>query len=401
MIPTIIKADLLSQISPARAATPVSPVTAIPNLQSSLPDFTQGQKYQALVEAQLPNGSSKVLIGDKLLQMRLPENIQTGDQLELVFISRESKLKFMLHNNSPLLDSGNGKTSTSISPTGRFLGVLMQDAKVATTTPSLTGSAGVSTHSKAGIGAPAINTTTIGAGVGVSVGGSTSGVGATNIGTTGTGTGTTATATATATQALTSTTPILASTPINNTVLAGLLQKTIGQSGLFYESHQAQWVNGKNTLEKLQLEPQGKLTNNPALATTTSKASSEAGIPVHTQSLPLVQQQLSTLETGLIVWRGEIWSGQPLEWEIHEESPDESKDDETSRWKTQLRLSLPQLGDITATIILNTQGIRIKLNAATSETLKLLENNQQPLTTQLHSAGLKIQSVEIKKDVKE
>jgi len=177
------------------------------------------------------------------------------------------------------------------------------------------------------------------------------------------------------------------------------LQKAISQSGLFYESHQAQWINGKNTLEKLKQEPQGRIVVNPSTATINTLA--DSGMPVHTQSLPLVQQQLTTLETGHILWRGEIWNGQHLEWEIHEESPENNGTSETTQWKTQLRLSLPQLGSITVTIILNAQGIRIKLDTAVATTAEILENNQRPLTTQMYSAGLNIQSVEVKQDAEE
>ncbi len=338
MIPTIIKADLLSTPSLVRSVTPVSPVTAIPNLQSALPEFAQGQKYMALVEARLPNGNSRVLIADKLLQMRLPENIQPGKQFELILLSQEPKLRFILNTDNHRFDAI--KNNTFISPTGRFLGVLMQDVtKDAAKAPT--------------------------------------------------------------TQSLTSTAPILTQAPSNSMELPSLLQKTISQSGLFYESHQAQWINGKNTLERLKQEPQGRIPINPSLTATTINAFSDSGMPVHSQSLSLVQQQLTTLETGHVVWRGEIWDGQPLEWEIHEETPENNRDNETTQWKTKLRLSLPQLGDITATIILNAQGIRVKLDATTSTTIELLENNQRPLTSKMYSAGLNIQSVEVNPDAKE
>ncbi len=338
MIPTIIKADLLSTPSLVRSVTPVSPVSAIPNLQNTLPEFAQGQKYMALVEARLPNGNSRVLIADKLLQMRLPENIQPGKQFELTLLSQEPKLRFVLNTDNHRFDTI--KNNTFISPTGRFLGVLMQDV------------------SKDAAKAPT-------------------------------------------TQSLTNSAPILTQAPTNSMELPGLLQKAISQSGLFYESHQAQWVNGKNTLERLKQEPQGRIPISPSLTATTTNALPDSGMPVHSQSLSLVQQQLTTLETGHVLWRGEIWDGQPLEWEIHEETPDSDRDNETTQWKTKLRLSLPQLGDITATIILNAQGIRVKLDATTTTTIELLENNQRPLTAKMYSAGLNIQSVEVNPDAQE
>ncbi|MDP1548596.1 MAG: flagellar hook-length control protein FliK [Nitrosomonas sp.] len=349
MIPTIIKTDLIATQTQVTPITPVTPVTAIPDPQSSFPEFAQGQKYQALIETRLLNGNSRVLVAGKLLQMHLPDNFQPGNKLELVFISQEPKLKFLILNEAPL---DTGKNNTSISTTGRFLGALMQDT-LKQTPASIT---------------PTNTVTTL---------------------------------------SLTSPTPILAGPSINSTELPGLLQKAIVQSGLFYESHQAQWVNGENTLENLQQEPQGKLVLLAAdLPAAKVAASALLGpeMSVHTQTIPLVQQQLTTLETGHLFWRGEIWQGQPMEWDINEHSQEKEKENESDQvpqWRTQLRLSMPQLGDITATITLNAQGINIKINTSQQDTARLLKSNQSPLTMDMQLVGLNIQAVEVQHDDRE
>ena len=349
MIPTIIKTDLIATQTQVTPITPVTPVTAIPDPQSSFPEFAQGQKYQALIETRLLNGNSRVLVAGKLLQMHLPDNFQPGNKLELVFISQEPKLKFLILNEAPL---DTGKNNTSISTTGRFLGALMQDT-LKQTPASIT---------------PTNTVTTL---------------------------------------SLTSPTPILAGPSINSTELPGLLQKAIVQSGLFYESHQAQWVNGENTLENLQQEPQGKLVLVAAdLPAAKVAASALLGpeMSVHTQTIPLVQQQLTTLETGHLFWRGEIWQGQPMEWDIYEHSQEKAKENESDQvpqWRTQLRLSMPQLGDITATITLNAQGINIKINTSQQDTARLLKSNQSPLTMDMQLVGLNIQAVEVQHDDRE
>lgn len=349
MIPTIIKTDLIATQTQVTPITPVTPVTAIPDPQSSFPEFAQGQKYQALIETRLLNGNSRVLVAGKLLQMHLPDNFQPGNKLELVFISQEPKLKFLILNEAPL---DTGKNNTSISTTGRFLGALMQDT-LKQTPASIT---------------PTNTVTTL---------------------------------------SLTSPTPILAGPSINSTELPGLLQKAIVQSGLFYESHQAQWVNGENTLENLQQEPQGKLvlvTADLPAAKVAASALLGPEMSVHTQTIPLVQQQLTTLETGHLFWRGEIWQGQPMEWDINEHSQEKEKEnesDQVSQWRTQLRLSMPQLGDITATITLNAQGINIKINTSQQDTARLLKSNQSPLTMDMQLVGLNIQAVEVQHDDRE
>lgn len=338
MNPIIIKTDLITPLTQIKSVTPV---TAILDSHNSSSVFEPGQKYQASIEALLFNGNSRVLVAGKLLQMSLPESFQPGNKLELMFISQEPKLKFFILNETSL----DGGANTSISATGRFLGTLMQDTLKQPST-SIT------------------HTVT--------------------------------------TQPLTSSTPILTNgAPANSIELPGLLQKAIVQSGLFYESHQAKWINGENTLENLHQEPQGKLMLvTTEMFTKGGTASINPDMPpIHTQSIPLVQQQLSTLETGHLFWRGEVWQGQPMEWEIHEQPQDSKTDsDHAAQWRTQIRLSLPQLGDITATIALNTQGINIKLDATQLETASLLKNNQLPLTIDMQSAGLNIRSLEVQHD---
>ena len=52
--------------------------------------------------------------------------------------------------------------------------------------------------------------------------------------------------------------PLLNAPPTNGTQLVPLLRQALGQSGLFYESHQAQWVLGKLDTAALLREPQGQ-----------------------------------------------------------------------------------------------------------------------------------------------
>lgn len=337
MNPIIIKTDLITPLTQIKSVSPIAPVTAILDSQNSSSKFEQGQKYQAFVEARLSNGSSRVLVNDKLLQIDLPAKFQPGNKLELVFISHQPNLKFLILDKATIESKEN---IASISTTGRFIGLLMHDTlKHAPTNTA---------------------------------------------------------------QSLTSSSPILNGTLTNSTELPGLLQKTITQSGLFYESHQAQWINGENTLENLQQEPQGKLMLAvPELSVTKTAilASPSPEMPVHVQTLPLVQQQLNTLETGHLFWRGEVWHGQSMEWDIYEQqSEDGNKTDEfdhAAQWRTQLHLSLPQLGDVTANILFNAQGINIKLKTSQVDTSSLLKDNRSLLTTDMQSAGLTIQTVEV------
>ncbi|PTN13132.1 flagellar hook-length control protein FliK [Nitrosomonas aestuarii] len=331
MIPTTIKTDPISSQTQAKSVAavkpivPVAPVATGSDSKHASHEFVQGQKYQALVEAQLSNGNFRVLISDKLLQMHLPENIRPGDKLELVLLSNMPKLKFALEHQSL---GETTKNNTSISATGRFLDVLTQESGKSA---------------------------------------------ASNI--------------------LTSTHPILTDSPLNSRELSLLLQKAIHQSGLFYESHLAKWLKGKNTVEKLQQEPQGKIS------TTTSTAASDSMsvIPVNTQSLSLVQQQLLALETGHIAWNGEIWKGQDLQWDIYEDTTNKNiADDNTAlRWKTTLTLTLPQLGKIIASITFNSQGTQISIDIADDTTVNLLKTEIIHFKVNMQAAGITVQSLDI------
>ena len=44
-----------------------------------------------------------------------------------------------------------------------------------------------------------------------------------------------------------------------------LLKQAITTSGMFYESHQAEWVEGRYSKEQLLQEPQGKLASQTPL----------------------------------------------------------------------------------------------------------------------------------------
>lgn len=60
--------------------------------------------------------------------------------------------------------------------------------------------------------------------------------------------------------------PVVATPPLSGQAgsLAGALARQVGQSGLFYESHLGQWLNGKRPLDTLMREPQAMLGRPPA-----------------------------------------------------------------------------------------------------------------------------------------
>jgi len=117
------------------------------------------------------------------------------------------------------------------------------------------------------------------------------------------------------------------------------------------------------------------------------------GIPDHLQ--PLVQQQLNALETRQMVWQGNVWPEQSMQWEVHEQ-PSPTPDAEAQRqWVTQLRLDLPSLGEVAATLRFNNAGLSLTLNAGTPETLALLGKASTQLVAALSDAGIPVLSTQV------
>ncbi|MDB5814260.1 MAG: flagellar hook-length control protein FliK [Rhodocyclales bacterium] len=72
--------------------------------------------------------------------------------------------------------------------------------------------------------------------------------------------------------------PLLPGPPTKASTLTPLLRQAVSESGLFYESHQAQWVEGETPLESLLREPQARVgTLLPSLAPQASILTSPQG----------------------------------------------------------------------------------------------------------------------------
>ena len=189
--------------------------------------------------------------------------------------------------------------------------------------------------------------------------------------------------------------------------LAGHLHTALSQSGLFYESHQAQWLAGSRNTAQLLQEPQNlpadKVTAALGFSAQTSRSQIEGtdastsqqrvsipGIPDHLQ--PLIQQQLNALETRQVQWQGQVWPNQEMNWKIHDE-PSRSPNGEAGRqWATQIQLNLPNLGEVTATLRFGSNGLSVTLEADKSATRSRLGSASSMLVSALSDRGIPIAS---------
>ena len=171
----------------------------------------------------------------------------------------------------------------------------------------------------------------------------------------------------------------------DTSTLASVLQRTVETTGLFYESHLAEWARGERFLENLQLEPQFDWQPPPTPATRGAD-----GPP--REQVGLLAQQLNVLDQQKITWSGQAWPGQPLEWELARDAanPDGTSDAGASgaAWRTVLRLELPALGMVTAIVRLDGDRVGVTLTTDRDATAAKLSARGRELIDRLSAAGI-------------
>lgn len=194
----------------------------------------------------------------------------------------------------------------------------------------------------------------------------------------------------------------------DTTQLAGKLQDALSHSGLFYESHQAQWIAGTRPVTQLLLEPQNQLphdnaarvaVNAEALAQQTGRSvggqsANAPTIPQHLQTL--VQQQLNALETHQVLWQGQAWQGQEMRWQVSEETPrHNAQGTQEGQWITRIDLDLPNLGGVSAQLSFNGGALHLTLDVADAATREKLGDARAQLVAALGERGIPVTHTQI------
>lgn len=147
-------------------------------------------------------------------------------------------------------------------------------------------------------------------------------------------------------------------------------------------------------------------TSGPSANTATtasSQADPNAAVRPETmdsESVRMVNLQLTTLEQQRVVWQGELWPGQRMEWEIGEETHGR-KEGGTSQeraWQSVVRMELPKLGTISASVRLAGKALQIQVRAASDTTAALLRENGNALSSALDAAGSPLELLTVKRD---
>ncbi len=179
--------------------------------------------------------------------------------------------------------------------------------------------------------------------------------------------------------------PILATKAPEPAQLASRLQATIGQSGLFYESHLAEWAEGTRPMSELLREPQS--TRAPAPPTDPATAQ-------------FINLQLTSQEQARVAWQGQLLPGQQMEWEIQKEHPDKrgpgySDGEETPTWRSGMTFRLPLLGEIAATVVMAGDKFQIEIQTGSAEVGSVLRSHAGELTSAMDAAGTPLSSLSI------
>jgi hypothetical protein len=136
------------------------------------------------------------------------------------------------------------------------------------------------------------------------------------------------------------------------------------------------------------------------LAETLDASTNKQTDSVAPESVKLIKMQLDTLEQRRIMWQGELSPGQPMQWEISDETPRrEHQQPQTSpEWKSTVRFALPSLGSVAATIHLSGGHVRIQVGTDSEETAAALKNHSNMLAQALDAAGSPLDYLQIKKN---
>lgn len=175
---------------------------------------------------------------------------------------------------------------------------------------------------------------------------------------------------------------VVSHSPQKPQVLARDLKQALDSSGLFYESHLKEATLGSRPWHQLQQEPQNK----PQFI-----------------APEMVAQQLQVLEQQRVIWHGEVWPGQHMQWEVSERESSATADEEqvVNTLQSDLTLTLPQLGEVAVRIVMANGRLNIHMQAEASDTLQRMQAARSQLTGSLHAAGLALAGLQISRDTPE
>lgn len=327
-----------------------------------------GQSMQAEVLSKLPDGSFVVRVADMAARMPLPAGAQPGAQVPLTLVALHPRPTFQVQtaNGAPAFaEAAPAQSEGAAAPLayleGREAAALTRSAALLANAQSLARMAG---------GGPDAGNASISS-AGKALGDVIAA----------------AQKAETQASAALGRTPLLAAPEGDAGRIADALQQGLARSGLFYESHVAEWARGARSLGELAGEPQAR------------------GMPAPTDpaTAQFINLQLNAHEQGRVAWQGQLWPGQDLRWEIERDPPesgDHGRDGEgeggaTGAWQSSLRLRFGALGEVAARIVLSGDQLHIRLDAAGEEAGRAMDAGRARLALALEAAGTPLSTLAI------
>lgn len=334
------------------------------NVADQLSQLVAGQKVQGQVLAKLVDQSFLVEVANANVRVVLPAETKVGDKLNLSFVSLLPRPSFLLESKQSSISTVTVETPLDVAETVNTPARSPDGTNLAQGTASQSASTTLTATARLIAqflrqGRPAINLSE-----------------------------------------LIQVKPLVQSkAEIHDTAqLAQQLQSAIKSSGLFYESHVAQWANQKLARASLQAEPQFQLSQSDAQDTVSTDNNKLTALS------QLVEQQLDTLDRQSFQWRGEILPEVPFQWEItrqKEQSPSTKVNSEAQQvWQTTVKFALPELGQIAATIYLVNNQLQFSIRGESDEVAQTLLANGHSLSEALDTAGAKLTGFTVNSDEK-
>jgi len=351
-------------LSPVAAARPAAPV-ADPRQQA----FTRalaglvGQSMTADVMTKLPDGSFVVRVNDMAARMPLPQGAQVGAQVPLTLVALAPRPTFQVQTaegtaafaeaGPPLPDGANPSSSPLAYLEGK------QAAALARTAALLAGARGLAQVPGGAADGANASLSAAGKALGDVIAAAQK-------------------ADAQASAAI-GRTPLLGAPSDDARAIAQALRDGLAKSGLFYESHVAEWADGARTRADLAAEPQAR------------------GMPPPTDpnTAQFINLQLNAHEQGRAAWQGQLWPGRDMAWDVERDAGGNEGSDTPAMWQSSLRLAFGALGQVEARVVLSGDQLHIRLDAPDTGVGALLDAHRARLADALAAAGTPLTTLAI------
>jgi hypothetical protein len=183
------------------------------------------------------------------------------------------------------------------------------------------------------------------------------------------------------------------------------LKEALGKSGLFYESHVAEWAEGKRPLLDLMREPQNQRAQaqqQQAAGPQTSESLARAAFASPDLSAAqMINQQLHAHEQQRLQWLGQAWPGQPMQWDVQREEQRGNKKqpgdgaEAEQVWRSGVRFRLPLLGKVSAAVTLVGDQVHIQVQTGSGDSADTLRAWAGQLQQAMAAAGSPLASLTI------